>query len=182
MVSPLESAMQFLRDFGFFNVVLPFLLIFAIVFAVLEKTRIFGTETVKGEKVPRRNIDAMVAFVIAFFFVAATNLVEVIQIFLPQITFILIVIICLMLLIGAFSVEGELKIGRGLKIFLIIIVLIVILFLLLNVFGLLGPFFELIKELWGGPVLSTIIFLIIIAIVIWVVTKGPRKEAPKEEK
>ena len=41
MVTPLGRAVEFFRDFGLFDIVLPFLLVFAIVFAVLEKTRIF---------------------------------------------------------------------------------------------------------------------------------------------
>ena len=44
MVTPLNNAIEFLREFGFFNVVLPFLLVFTVVFGILEKTRLFGTE------------------------------------------------------------------------------------------------------------------------------------------
>ncbi|MBM3199831.1 hypothetical protein FJZ53_02750, partial [Candidatus Woesearchaeota archaeon] len=68
--SPLGGAIEFLKEFGFFDVVLPFLLVFTIVFAVLEKTKIFG-----GGKESKKNINAMIAFVFALFFVSATNLV-----------------------------------------------------------------------------------------------------------
>ena len=76
MPSPLEIAVNFLKDFGFFDVVLPFLLVFTIVFAVLEKTLILGKE--ENNK-PKKNIDAMVAFSIALFVVAASNIVDVLQ-------------------------------------------------------------------------------------------------------
>src|SRR3989344_2060049 len=62
----LGDAVKLLQDFGFFDVILPFLLVFTVVFGILEKTKIFGTEGEKGH--PKKNIDAMVAFVIAIFF------------------------------------------------------------------------------------------------------------------
>jgi len=45
MTSPLVNAIEFLKEFCFFDVVLPFLLVFSITFAVLEKTRILGVES-----------------------------------------------------------------------------------------------------------------------------------------
>ena len=37
------GVLSFLERFGFYDIVLPFLLVFTIVFAVLEKTKILGT-------------------------------------------------------------------------------------------------------------------------------------------
>ena len=54
MVSPLESAINFFKEFGLFSVVLPFLLVFTIVFAILEKTKVLGTEGKKDEEHPKR--------------------------------------------------------------------------------------------------------------------------------
>src|SRR3989344_2170696 len=102
MVTPLENAVEFLRDFGFFNVVLPFILTFALVFGILEKTRIFGEVDIKGTKHPKSNLNSMVAFSIAFFVVAASNIVDVIKIAIPQITLVLVIIIALLMLTGSF--------------------------------------------------------------------------------
>ena len=55
--SPLRNAIEFLNDFGFYDVVLPFLLVFTIVFGVLEKTKLFGVT----DKKPKQNINAMIA-------------------------------------------------------------------------------------------------------------------------
>ena len=53
----LGGAVDFLQDFGFFDVVLPFLLVFTLVFGILEKTKIFGTEKVGDKEYPKKNIN-----------------------------------------------------------------------------------------------------------------------------
>ena len=40
------SVIVFFQDLGMYDVVLPFLLVFAIVYAILEKTKVFGTEEI----------------------------------------------------------------------------------------------------------------------------------------
>ena len=42
------GAIEFLQEIGFYDVVLPFLLVFTVFFGVLEKTKIFGTEDKEG--------------------------------------------------------------------------------------------------------------------------------------
>jgi len=78
-VSTFRSVIEFFGDIGIYDVILPFLLIFTIVFAILEKTRIFGTEKIEGEEVTKKNINAMVAFVVGFLVVASTRLVSIIN-------------------------------------------------------------------------------------------------------
>ena len=104
--TPLGNAIQFLQDFGFFTVVLPFLLVFTIIFGILEKTKIFGVEK---DKQPKKNLNSMIAFVIAFFVVAASNIVEVIQASLPWVSLVLIIIISFLLLTGVFFGDEEYK-------------------------------------------------------------------------
>ena len=72
MATTLGSAMEFFQDFGLFDIVLPFLLIFAVVFAILEKTMILGSEDGK----PKRNINSIVSFVIALLVVATNKIVQ----------------------------------------------------------------------------------------------------------
>ena len=49
------------QDAGVFDIVLPFLLVFAIVFAILEKSKVFGTD---ADKNPKTNINAIVLILI----------------------------------------------------------------------------------------------------------------------
>ncbi len=91
MVSPLGKAVEFLRDFGLFDVILPFLLVFTITFAVLEKTRILGTIKIHGsdDTIPNKNLNSMVAFSVALLVVATANIVRAINESLPNIILLL---------------------------------------------------------------------------------------------
>ena len=171
MASPLEIAINFLRDFGFFDVVLPFLLVFTIVFAILEKTMILGSQ----ENKPKKNLNSIVAFSIAFFVIAATNVVSVLQQSLPQITLVLIVIICLMLLVGSFmgSEEFSFKNNKYIKFLLTGFILLSVSLIFLGAIktssgnSVLNQLWNYLKETWfTGPVFSGLVFLAIILLVI----------------
>ena len=62
----LRWVINFFGELGIYDVVLPFLLVFTIVFAILEKTKVFGMEEIDGKKYTRKNINAIVAFVVSF--------------------------------------------------------------------------------------------------------------------
>ena len=172
MASPLEIAINFLKDFGFFDVVLPFLLVFTIVFAILEKTMILGKDE-SGK--PKKNVNSMVAFSIALFVVAASNVVAILQQALPLVTLVLIVIISLMLLIGSFMETGEFsfkdyKYTRYLLVFVIIIGITLIFAGSINLDtgeSVLDYVLDYVKANWlTGPVFSGVVFLAIIILVI----------------
>jgi uncharacterized BrkB/YihY/UPF0761 family membrane protein len=106
-----ESVFRGIIDFfvrlGVYDVILPFVLVFSIVFAILEKSKIFGTETIEGEQYTKKNINAMTAFVIGFLVVASGQLVSIINKSLGNIVILLMVIISFLILIGSFFREDE---------------------------------------------------------------------------
>ena len=169
--SPLGEAIEFLKDFGFFDVVLPFLLVFTIVFGVLEKTKLFGTT----DKKPKQNINAMIAFVIALFFVAATNLVEATAQFLPQVVVLLITLMSFMMLVGFFYADQEFSFEKHTfwKVFLTIIFFIGIVLLAWHAYS--PETFEGLGGFWESTTGVTIIFLVIIVGTILFVTMGGKK-------
>src|SRR3990167_9411014 len=71
MVSTLGKAVDFFREFGLFDVVLPFLLVFSVVFAILEKTKVLGEE----DGAPKRTLNSMIAFTVTIFIVMFLMLV-----------------------------------------------------------------------------------------------------------
>ena len=81
-----------LDKMGFYDVALPFLLIFTIVFAVLQKVQIFGDKS--------KNFNAVIALVMAFLVVRSTAIVETMNLFLPKVSLISVVIISALLLVG----------------------------------------------------------------------------------
>jgi len=105
--STFRGVIDFLGDIGIYDVVLPFILIFTVVFAILEKTKVFGFEEVDGEKYTKKNLNSMTAFVIAFLAIASTRVVATINESMANITVLLLVLISFLLLIGTFFKEGE---------------------------------------------------------------------------
>jgi len=76
----------------FVETILPFLLVFTLVFAILEKTKILGDE--------RRQIDAIVALVIGLMFVAFDGPNNIIVNMVPIFGIALVVLLIFMVLLG----------------------------------------------------------------------------------
>lgn len=185
MASPLEIAVQFLDDFGFFNVVLPFIFVFAIVFAILEKTLILGKE-VRGENkdAPRSSINAMVSFAVALFVVGATNVVAVIKESLPMVVLVLVAIISFMLLAGSFMAgEFNFEDKPRWKAFLLILMFIAVILIFMGVIktssgvSWLSFVWNYTLTNWAtGPIVSGLVFLIVIVasifFIVWPFTSG----------
>lgn len=93
MVYVFEHVIDLLRDFGFFAVLLPWLLIFAIFFGVLQKTKILGDQ---------KNINAIVSLAAAFFVVAATPVVEALNALIPAAAYLVVAALLILMLLGFF--------------------------------------------------------------------------------
>ncbi|MCS7134294.1 MAG: hypothetical protein NZ889_00320 [Candidatus Pacearchaeota archaeon] len=81
-----------------YNVLLPFLLVFAVVFAILEKTKVLGE---------KRNINLIVSFCITFIFVGVPAMVNVTLRLIPVVSSIIVVLLCLLLLFGFAGLRVE---------------------------------------------------------------------------
>lgn len=172
MVSPLYGAIEFMKSFGVFDIILPFLLVFTVIFGILEKTKVFGKE---GES-SRKNLNAMVAFVIGFFVVAATQIVQLMQAALPYIMFLLVLIIMFMILFGSTMAESADGIdiwsnfssakAKGIFAFGLFIAIVAI---VLGAMGTLEDLIDWIIYSVTGPVLSTVILLLVVGIFMWIV-------------
>jgi len=92
-----------LESMGFYTYVLPFLLIFTVIFAILEKTQIFGTVKVSGEDYPRTNINSVFSFILSLIVVVNTDVIYLMNIYLSKMSFIIILAIMIMLLTAMIS-------------------------------------------------------------------------------
>ena len=92
MVSPLENFVQYLDKNGVYEVALPFILVFTLTFAVLERSHILGNE--------KRNLNMIISLVLAFFFIRNEYLVALINRFLPNVSLFMIVMLMTLLLFG----------------------------------------------------------------------------------
>lgn len=87
-----------LEQMGFYEVILPFMLVFTIMFALLQKIKLFGADT--------KNINIVVAAVIAFFFVRVPTIIATVQQFLPKVSMIVLVLLMFLLILGVLG-SGE---------------------------------------------------------------------------
>ncbi len=168
----LGGAVEFLQDLGFFDVVLPFLLVFTIVFGILEKTKVFGTEKVGDKEYPKKNINAMVSFVIAFFVLAAKEIVTSIQESLPMVALSLLAIVSFLMLVGSFaSSEKEFNFMdsfSGWKQPIAIVFVLAVVGIFFQSFGWLEPIWDYITGI-GNEVFIIIVFVgMVFGVIIWV--------------
>ena len=102
ILNPMDNAVELLNSFGFFSVLLPFLLVFAVVYGVLIKTSLFGT------KEEASNVNAIIALSTSFFVVASTDIVNSMLEIIPQAMFLLIAVMLLMMVYGLLGTEKTL--------------------------------------------------------------------------
>lgn len=104
MASTFRGIIEFFNQLGVYDVILPFLLVFTTVFAILEKTKVLGLEKAVDDDsmVTRKNLNAMIAFVIAFFVIASSELVRTINEAMANMVLLLLLSVTFMLLIGSF--------------------------------------------------------------------------------
>ena len=84
-----EKVVVFMQSSGFYDYLLPFLLIFAIVFAALEKTQVLGKD--------KTNINIVVSVVIGFLLIVQQGIVQTINSFLPKVSLLLVVILMVLM-------------------------------------------------------------------------------------
>ena len=179
-----RGVIQFFGELGIYDIVLPFLLVFTIIFAILEKTKIFGLEKVDGKETTKKNINAMVAIVIAFLVIASTKLVAVINEVMANVVLLLILAVSFLLLVGTFygsEKEFTLKDQPNWIKFFMFFMFIGIVVIFLNALDWLKYIFKLFQY-WDATWAATIIFIIIIVGFIGFVIWEPNSKSAKEEK
>ncbi len=183
MASTLENAIQFFRDFGLFDVVLPFLLVFTIIFAILEKTRILGVEGSGEKAVGKKNLNSMVAFVIALLVVATNKIVNALNQALPNVVLLMVVSISFLLLIGVFRKTEEFDFSdkhQGYYKLFVLFFLIAVIWIFMDALprddGLSWGdyFFNYAVNNASGSVVASFVFLLIIVGTVFYVVQSPK--------
>lgn len=179
-VSGFRAVIEFLDKLGVYDVILPFLLVFTIFFAILEKTKILGMEKIDGKEYSKKNINAIVSFVVAMLVIASTKLVAVISEVMANVILLVILGVSFLMLVGTFFKSEEFSIEKfkGWKEFLIVLMFIGIVLIFLNALDWLKYVFALFVY-WDADWAVSIIFVIVIVLFMYFIVKGPSK--PKDE-
>ncbi len=107
--STFRETFTFLDKLGVFDVILPFLLVFSITYAILEKTRVFGTEVVDGKTFTKKNLNSLTSFAIAFFAVASAQVVHALTQISANAVILLFASVLFLMLAGSFSKQTDEK-------------------------------------------------------------------------
>ncbi|MBI2666803.1 hypothetical protein HYX13_04280 [Candidatus Woesearchaeota archaeon] len=181
--SAFRGVIEFFGQVGLYDIVLPFLLVFTILFAILEKTKILGIEKVGSTELPKKNINAMVAFVVAFLVIASTQLVSVINTFMANIVLLLILGVSFLLLVGVFFSDKQFNLEEfpKWKMFFMVLMFIGIVVIFLHSMNWLKYVFAVFQQ-WDATWAATFLFLIIILAFMWYVVAYEHKPATEDKK
>lgn len=174
-VSAFRGVIDFLGQLGVYDIILPFLLVFTIIFAILEKTKILGVEKLGDHKeVTKKNINSIVAFVVAFLVIASTQLVAVISQVMANVVLLLILGVSFLLLVGVFFGDKEFTLEHfpGWVKFFMILMFIGVVVIFLNALDWLKFIFALFVY-WDAQWAVSIVFLIIILGFIFYIVRDP---------
>jgi hypothetical protein len=179
--STFRGTIGFFEKLGVYDVVLPFLLVFTLVYAILEKTKIYGTDKFDGKEISRKNLNGMTAFVAAFFVIASTRLVAIVNEVLANTVLLLLLSICFLLLAGSFhSGKDEFFLQKGWRTFFMIIMFVGIVLIFLNALGWLQVIYENLFFKFDSVTVSSLVLVIVIVLFMLYVTGAFEKK--KEEK
>ncbi|MBI4448523.1 hypothetical protein HY641_00660 [Candidatus Woesearchaeota archaeon] len=154
---------DFFIKLGIYDVVLPFLLVFTIVFAILQKTRVIG----KMKEGSNKNLDSMAAFCIAFMVIASAQLVEIITQVSAQMVILLMLSVLFLILVGSFgglTTDGGLS--EGWKNAFIWIMFVGIVLIFLNAIKMdngqtwLEFAFDYLRQYWSSTAVASLILII----------------------
>jgi len=148
--------------------VYPFLLIFFIVFAVLEKTKVLGDD--------KKQLNALLAFVIGLIFVGAVFPKLIVANMILFLTVALVIVFVVLLLWGFVS-SGEkgFVIIKELRTFLFIVLGIAVVVAVFWAVGVGGGFFNfLFSSSWSNAFWTNFLFIVVIAAALALVIKGTK--------
>ncbi|MEK6964229.1 MAG: hypothetical protein AABX70_07425 [Nanoarchaeota archaeon] len=112
-----RGAMAYLADIGVADVLLPFIIVFTITFAILQKIKVFGTPEQGGKK-----YNTMVALVLGLAIVIphvlgsypeGSDLVVIMNSFLPGVSIFAVLIVMVMLIVGVFGYGFKMESAFG---------------------------------------------------------------------
>ncbi len=152
--------------------ILPFLLVFTLIFAILDKTKILGE---------RRQINAIIAFVIGLLLIAFPYPRDIIVGLMPLLAVMAVVILVFMILYGFASTGKEFTMNKYLKIAFGILIGLALTIAVLVLTDSWGTVVEAILGGRGAEIATDIFFiLIIIAAIVAVLATGKKRGESSE--
>lgn len=153
----------------FSYIILPFLLIFTVVFAILEKTEILGKD--------KRQINAIVSFVFGLVSIGVPAAMGIISRVIPIIAVIIVIFLAFMLVFGFIGGTEKGGLPKGLQTAFGIILGVA---MIATIAWATGAMDFIKAQDWAGTAMTTgIVVIFIIAVIAIVVTAAPAQQGQK---
>jgi hypothetical protein len=174
MVSGLSNLAYYFQTYGIMDILLPFILVFTIVFAVMQKTKILGD---------KKNFNVMIALVLSLIFIAphitgtyplGYDPVQVMNSALPSISLVAVASIMLLLLMGIFG-AGWADSALPFIAFAAVGFVVYIFGASLNLWT--GP--NDIFGWWSAETTELMIIILVFGVIVWFITKEDSKPGDK---
>lgn len=146
-----------------FQIILPFLLVFILVFAALEKTKVLGDG--------KHRINALIALVIGLIVVSFGYAVSIINRLMPFLAICLVIILVFMLLIGMLYKDGSFDLDANVRIGIGIVIGIATAIAVLYFTGAWDWIYNK-AALQGSSLISNIIFIVFIIVAVLIIWFG----------
>ena len=173
-----DTFITLLNNLGFFNVILPFLLVYAVMYGILSNYKILGDPFAEGDKGKvTRSLISIVSAATGFFIVGSANVVLSLRTLIPYIVLFLLTVFFLILAISPFlqreEKSGEIQLGSKTRIILLTAAIIIFTLMVIFILGL----YNYVNSAVTSPVLSSlqpfietiIILAIMLGIAYWAV-------------
>ncbi|MFC1741432.1 hypothetical protein ACFL3V_02765 [Nanoarchaeota archaeon] len=170
-----------LQEWGLSDVILPFILIFTVVFAIMQKVKPLGSETER-----HKPFNVVIALVMALaviiphvlgYYPPDADIVNIINAALPQVSIVLVAILMVLLIVGLFG--GKAEWGSGMSGWIAFGASILIVY----IFGRSAGWFEYLPDwlywLDNPDTQAMLIVVAVFAIIIWYITKEPTPDKDK---
>lgn len=171
MANGFTGLIETLESWGLTDALLPFLLVFTIVFAILQKAKVFGEE--------KKNMNIVVALVLALLVVIphitgsyppGADVVDIMNRALPNISLVIVAIIALLLLLGIFGAEVSGTVSGG----VVAVAFLVVLYIFGAAAGWWGNW-QWITSFFGADAIAIAIIILVFAVLIWFITREEGK-------
>jgi hypothetical protein len=166
-----------LEYLGVFDVILPFVLVFTIIYAVLHKIKLFGPDPAKNKQ-----FDVVIALVMGLavifphvlgYYPPDRDIVLIINHSLPNVSIVVVAVVMALLIIGVFGKRFEIG-GTSLSGWIALAAFAVVAF----IFGSAANFWDMpvwLSMLNNPDLMALIIVVLVFAIIIWFITKDDTK-------
>lgn len=175
----LNNFIGYLESWGLTDVLLPFLLIFIIFFAILQKSHILGEE--------KKNLNVGVSLVVALTVVIphvlgkyppGSDVIDIMNRALPSVSIVVVAVIMLLVLLGIFGGDAKL-VGIHMGSWVAIISLIIIVWIFGSAAGWFGTRGSNWTRFFGSDVIAIIIILLVFGLIIAFITSEPSDKKEK---